>query len=63
MRAITSGVMPHPVSVMDSMACGKDVVSDAPSSSAPRITLPVSSVRRPPEGIASRAFTTRFINT
>src|SRR6516162_5908135 len=59
--ACTSGLMPLPVSHTLSIACGPP---DAPgcisTNASSKSTLPVSMVRRPPWGIASRAFTARF---
>ncbi len=61
MRAFTSSVMPEPVSETASWTYAPGVRSGYAAVSCSRSrTLRVSMVRRPPVGMASRAFTARF---
>ena len=56
-RESVAASMPQPVSVMRTItACS------GPVGVCSRSTLPVSTVTRPPDGIASRALSTRFIS-
>jgi hypothetical protein len=64
MRRWTSGGMPTPVSETVMTAYSPSIApGNRARSLAPSVALPVAIVSVPPSGIASLAFTTRFINT
>ena len=61
--ALTSGVIPQPVSAIASLTYRPGGRSGSSPEAAPPSTFAVSMVTVPPSGIASRAFTTRFMIT